>query len=244
MRVRAYERELAAAPRYVGNELAGTRQAAARYEQDAALRRAEAENTGQQTERERLNAEAEQAEALARTLTERAAELQQVDDARGRWLLHTTQTRLQAELSKAELASRDATDDPADHVTAEERMTAHLVDQAEDEQHREITEADLIDDLDPVEHDDVVTHEANLHDAPRFNASEDVVRVPTADEAADSVAQAGRVLDEIAYRDALDEQDGEQHDRHQQLTQWHYDDQTAEHADAHDAEDQLEPSGL
>ncbi|MGM0724463.1 MAG: MobF family relaxase, partial [Actinomycetota bacterium] len=210
------------------------------------LRRAEAENADQQTERERLTTEAEQAAALARTLTERANELQQVDDARGRWLLHTTQTRLQAELSKAELASRDAADDPAEHVTAEEWMTAHLVDQAEDEQHREITEADLADDLDPAEHDDAATHEADVHDdaAPRSGASEDVVRVPTADEAADSVAQAGRVLDEIAYRDALDEQDGEQHDRHQQLTQWHYDDQTAEQANAHDSEDQLEPSGL
>ncbi|WP_075333723.1 MobF family relaxase [Pseudonocardia sp. Ae717_Ps2] len=245
MRVRAYERELAAAPRYVGNELAGTRQAAARYEQDAALRRAEAENAGQQTERERLTVEAEQAAALARTLTERAAELQQVDDARGRWLLHTTQTRLQAELSKAELASRDATDDPADHVTAEEWMTAHLAAQAEDEQHREITEADLIADRDPADHDDAATHEANLHDAaPRSGASEDVVRVPTADEAADSVAHAGRVLDEIAYRDALDEQDSEQHDRHQQFNQWHYDDQTTKQANAHDAEDHLEPSGL
>jgi hypothetical protein len=65
VRVRAHEREAAWAPRYVGNELAGTHQAAATYRQTAALRIAEADSAGGQ---ERLRAEAAQAHAIADTL--------------------------------------------------------------------------------------------------------------------------------------------------------------------------------
>ena len=43
MRVRGWEREQAWGPRYVGHELAGTRQAATHHRQTAALRRAEAD---------------------------------------------------------------------------------------------------------------------------------------------------------------------------------------------------------
>jgi len=46
-RIRAWEREQAWAPRYVGNELAGTRQAAVHHHQTAQLRRAEAAHNAQ-----------------------------------------------------------------------------------------------------------------------------------------------------------------------------------------------------
>ncbi|NWJ74590.1 hypothetical protein HX744_29425 [Pseudonocardia sp. ICBG1122] len=67
-RVRAYERELAAAPRYVANELAGTRQTAATHQQTAALRRAEADAITDPAQPQRILAEATQAAALAAVL--------------------------------------------------------------------------------------------------------------------------------------------------------------------------------
>lgn len=63
VRVRAHDRESAWAPRYVGNELAGTRQAAATYEQTAAIRTAEADDAADPVERDRLLTEAAQARA-------------------------------------------------------------------------------------------------------------------------------------------------------------------------------------
>ena len=81
-----YEREKAWAPPYVGEELAGTRQAAERERRTAALRAAEADASDDDATRERLRTEAEQAKALAQALDARAAELQIADDARAVWL--------------------------------------------------------------------------------------------------------------------------------------------------------------
>lgn len=88
VRVRAHQREAAWAPRYVGNELAGTHQAAATHRQTAA----EADEATNLAERERLRAESAQAHALADNLHARAAELQAVDDVRTQWLAHTAGT--------------------------------------------------------------------------------------------------------------------------------------------------------
>jgi hypothetical protein len=82
MRIRAWEREQAWAPWHVGNELAGTHQAAARQHQTAALRRAEAMAADDPAERARLEQDAAEAAALAAVLEARAAELQQLDGAR------------------------------------------------------------------------------------------------------------------------------------------------------------------
>ncbi len=247
MRVRAYEREAAAAPRYVGNELTGTREAADHQRQTAALRRAEAENTADPAERERLTTQATGAAALAQTHDARAAELQEVDDARSRWLAHTAMSRLQHDLSKAELSARDADDDPDDRVTAAEWKAAHDAAVAEEERHREITEADVVDDAvtdaEPAREreDDQAAdvdrasidwrdlrEEVAAESAPM---NEDVVRVPDADETAGSVRRAGRVLDEIAYRDSSENLHDD--DRAQELARWH-DDRVAESAPADD----------
>ena len=241
MRVRAYEREEAAAPRYVGNELAGTREAAAHQRQTAALRHAEAENTADAAERERLVAEATGAALLAQTLDVRAAELQEVDDARARWLAHTAGSRLEYDLSKAELSARDADDDPDDRVTAAEWKAAHDAAVVEDERHREVTEDDVVDDVAAEapstrdrEGEQVVGDVRARSDwrdlreevaAEPVQVDEDVVRVPDADETAGSVERAGRVLDEIAYRDSGEDL---QNDRAEELTRWHEADQAAE----------------
>ncbi|MCO7192558.1 ATP-dependent RecD-like DNA helicase [Pseudonocardia sp. McavD-2-B] len=229
MRVRAYERELAAAPRYVANELAATHEAATRHHQDAALRRAEAAAATDPAEQQRLTDEAAQAAALAAVLEQRAAELAEVDDARSRWLAHTAETRAKAELSKAELSARDADDDPDDRVTAAEWKTAHEIAVAEDDRHREITENDLTDH--PGDARDSASAEdgaeslrEDVREARPVQTEEDVVRVPEAEQTEQAVQHARRILDEIAYRDAADEPEDE---RAAQLFRWHADDAVA-----------------
>ncbi|GAA1392083.1 hypothetical protein GCM10009613_35900 [Pseudonocardia kongjuensis] len=231
MRVRAYDRELAAAPRYVANELAGTRQAADEHRQSAALRRAEAETATGDAGREQLLAAAARSTRLAELLEQRAEQLQQVDDARATWLAYTSQTRVQADLSKAELTARGAADDPDERVTAAEWKAAHDAALAEDEQHREITEDDIdLDDRAEI-HDDEAgeTRHRDVREAAVEQPApvlEDVVRVPDAEQTADSVQRAGRVLDEILYRDSADEAAADDH-RTEELTRWHGDDQEA-----------------
>jgi AAA domain len=66
LRIRAYERETAWAPRYVANELAGTRQAAERHRQTAATRAAEAADTTDAARRAQLEQEAADARAPCR----------------------------------------------------------------------------------------------------------------------------------------------------------------------------------
>src|SRR4029453_15807294 len=68
LRVRAYDREQAWAPAYVANELAGSRQAAQRHRNDATVRAAEATTASDDSNRSRLQAEAQQAAALAEAL--------------------------------------------------------------------------------------------------------------------------------------------------------------------------------
>jgi hypothetical protein len=68
-RVRAWQREQTIAPRYVGNELADTRQAATHHHHHtAALRAAEADHTTDPAENAWLQQEAADARALANAL--------------------------------------------------------------------------------------------------------------------------------------------------------------------------------
>jgi conjugative relaxase-like TrwC/TraI family protein len=146
VRVRAWEREQAWGPRYVANELAGTRQAAAAQRHTAVLKRAEADAAADQAERDRLRAEADEAEALARTLDERIAQLEYVDDARAQWWAHTAMTRTLGESAAAELARRHADDaEPEQQVTAEEWLAAERTARTADDAHRAITETDVAD---------------------------------------------------------------------------------------------------
>ncbi|SFN30072.1 conjugative relaxase domain-containing protein, TrwC/TraI family [Pseudonocardia ammonioxydans] len=231
MRIRAYERELAAAPRYVANELAGTRQAAADHHHTAAVRRAEAQAATSDEKQTQLQAAAAQSARIGQLLNQRAEQLQQVDDARTTWLVHTSQTRLQAELSTAELSARDADDDPHDRITAAEWKAAHQAAVAEDERHREITEDDI--DLHEQDHpiiapaaDAADTSHRDLREIAAAEPAavlEDIVRVPDADETAHSIHHAGRVLDEILYRDSANTTEEADH-RGENQERWHRDD--------------------
>ncbi|GAB2635327.1 MobF family relaxase [Kribbella swartbergensis] len=146
VRVRAYEREKAWAPPYVAEELAGTRQAADRERRTAALRAAEADAANDPATQERLRTEAEQAEALARALDARAAELQIADDARAVWWAHTAETRAAAERAEAELEARgiDNSDDgptPDELLdTIDTEAQADDAAQADEDQHQKVTD--------------------------------------------------------------------------------------------------------
>jgi conjugative relaxase-like TrwC/TraI family protein len=273
VRVRAAQREAAWAPRYVNNELAGTLQAADTHRRTAQLRVAEAEAAPDAGARADLERQAAAAAALADTLDQRAAELREVDQARGQWLAHTAATRAVADRATTELAARGiGRDEPDDTVTAEEWLAAHRVSEQAEDPHREITsEAELVDtaeqrvgfeataehqpaaDAEIAEPVDQATEELDEIDAPgpeepqpvtetgvpdvRDDAeaepapvSEDDVRVPSADETADSVQRAQRALAEIGARHALEEREAADHQRAEQLVRWHADDQAVEHA--------------
>jgi hypothetical protein len=134
IRVRALHREEAWAPPYVGEELAGTRQAAERERRTATLRMAEADASDNETTREQLRTEAEQAKALAQALDARAAELAIADQARAVWWAHTAETRAAADRAEQELEDRGI-DNTDTGPTPEEWLDT---DAAEDE-HREVT---------------------------------------------------------------------------------------------------------
>ncbi|MDT0352904.1 MobF family relaxase [Pseudonocardia charpentierae] len=234
MRVRGWQREQAWGPRYVGHELADTHQAAAHHRQTAALRRAEADTGTDCAERVRLHREAAEAAALADALDHRAAQLQQLDDARAAWLAHTAGTRAAAEDAEALLAERHANDaEPEPVVTAEEWLAAHRAAVTADEHTREITADDVTHNgdqdramVDPaVGADPTAAELREVAVAEPRQAEEDVVRVPSADEVSGSVTRARRSLAEIAARDEAD-QHAADHERSAQLGRWHDDDHT------------------
>ncbi|MHA6779620.1 MobF family relaxase [Pseudonocardia saturnea] len=245
MWIRAAHREEAWAPRYVGNELAGTRQAAATHRQTAELRAAEAD--ANPAERERLQTEAAQARALAETLDAQAEKLQVVDDARAHFLADNARTLGYGRRCEAELTRRHIDDtEPEQLVTADEWLAADHHATIEDDQHRAVTEADLIDD--DADHiaaapPDVVV-EAPDRDIREIAAdepapvNEDTVRIPTPDETADDYADATRALAEINARRAIDLQAETEH-RAAELDRWHADDQAAETADLDEYTDDL-----
>jgi conjugative relaxase-like TrwC/TraI family protein len=245
VRIRAAEREEKWGPRYVANELAGTRQAMATHQQTAQLRDAESVAATDPGERERLRTEAAQARALVDRLAERVAQLQLVDDARAAWLAHSAVTRVNGAECRAEFSRRHLDDvEPEPRTTAEEWLAAHRQALADDEDHRAIADTDLHDSS-PDELDDD-TDEVVQQDAPRnadpdireiaatepAQTGEDRVRVASADEAAASVDGARRALHEINAR-TLADQEREAEERAAQLALWHTDD----HADTDETGD-------
>ncbi|MEJ8278199.1 hypothetical protein [Pseudonocardia spirodelae] len=180
----------AGAPRYVANELAGTRQAAEHHRHTAVLRRTESA-----------------AAALAAELDQRVGELGQVEAARGRWLLRTAVDREKHDRALIALAHRTADrDDPDDRVSADEWLAAHDEAMRDEDEYRPDPEHDL----DEVHHDDLdladrigpvletaVDDVRDLAAAEPRERHEDDVRVPTSAESEDAVSRARRALDEI-----------------------------------------------
>jgi hypothetical protein len=254
MRVRAMEREQVWAPRYVGDELDATEQAAARHRADAQVWAARAENSSDLAERETLRAHADQAQQHAADLAERVAGLEAADHARAVWYAATAATRDAAERARAELAARGIDlDAPAEQVTADEWLAAHRAEQAAEDQHREIAdEAQLhdpghdadrvavLDDFDAAADEQPIAEtavpdlrETSTPDATEFATGADRAarhQVPSAGETAQAVARSQAALAEVAARRCADEarQAGEAELRRDQLTRWAGDDQAAE----------------
>ena len=238
VRIRAWQRERAIAPRYVGNELAGTRQAAAHHHQTATLRAAEADQVTDAAERARLRQEATDARALAQTPRPRVTELEALDTAYARHRLHTTVTRVNAEISEQILAERHAPlDDPEDLITGDDWLAAHRAALDDEDQHRLISEDDITDDTPrsrvELEVEDIV--EPDLREiaaAEPRQTREDETRVPAAGEVLDATERARRTIHELNTRDAYDQQ-AEEEERAAQRARWHDDDQ-ADHTAALD----------
>ncbi|OLT19368.1 hypothetical protein BJF78_36205 [Pseudonocardia sp. CNS-139] len=253
VRIAAAKREETWAPRYVDNELAGTRQAADSNRQTAALRAAEADAATDPSERARLQQEARDAAATAETLDRQAEALQQVDDARADWWMATAVTRSNAADAQAELAARHADDaEPEQLVTAEEWLAAARDADAVEDVHREVVDESEFTDA---EHDadratlpaprratvseEETVLETGVDDVRAVAAreprerDEDVVRVPAAGEVEAAVQRAQRAINEMRARQVADER-AEAEERDQQLAQWHAKD-TAGADDGRDA---------
>lgn len=255
VRVRAYRREETWAPRYVANELAGTRQEAERCRQIAAIRAAEVATATDAAQRAVLEQGAREAAALAHVLDQRVTELEAADQARAEWLVHTAATRAAHDRAQAELSSRgiDATH-TVELVTAEEWLATHASTELTEDPHRAIVEdTDLTDapttDVEPVADqpeptvpdvdatpaepvvESVETGLPDIREAAAVEPApveEDIVRVPSADETADTIARAQRALAEIQERHAVEEHHATEEDRAEQLARWHADDVAAE----------------
>jgi hypothetical protein len=230
-------------------------QAAATHRRNAALRAAEAAATSEPGERARLEQQAADAAALAATLDARAAELQQLDDARARWLAHTAATRAAADRAKVELGARHVDDaQPDQQVTAEEWLATQRAAEAAEDPHRPVThEAELADERDARDADlaaarAAVGNQADttrtgrdraLHDLPEAHVpdirdiaaaepppvAEDDLRVPTAEETSAALERAQRAVAEIQVVEEARE--AAEH-RADQLARWHAPDQAAE----------------
>ncbi|MCO1659203.1 relaxase domain-containing protein [Pseudonocardia sp. S2-4] len=234
IRIRAAAREAACAPRYVANELAGTRQSADTYRHTAALRDAEAQAATDPVMQHWFRQQSADAAALAAVLDVQAAQLQHVDDARAEWLAHSATTRVEGERAAAELAARHVDDDPEPQITAAEWLAAHHVNLAAEDPHRPITDdtdftdhdaASELSDIDRLDTDAAGYVDAEQPDLREIAAAEpapvdeDDVRVPAADETATSLARAKRVLDEIDARTAEDARMAEA-ERNAELARW------------------------
>lgn len=124
VRVRAYEREEAWAPPWVGDRLHEISLRADMERNDVAL-------SGTADEQ------------LAALEAERA-ELELIDEARGLWYAETAATREAAQRAVDELAARGRpVDEEADRVTAEEWLAGERQAREEDDEHRPIVETDV-----------------------------------------------------------------------------------------------------
>ncbi|MPY97747.1 MAG: relaxase domain-containing protein [Actinophytocola sp.] len=239
VRIRAYEREQAWAPDYVANELAGTHQSAAARRQESARLRAEADAASDEQVRARLEREAADTDALADTLDQRAEQLAMGDEARANWLAHTAATRAAAERATAELEARRVADGREEEVvTADEWLAAHDEHERAEDEHREIIDkADLADVAEQRADDtrqaepepNADTAETVVPDVRDVAAdepdreSDDRVRVPSADETAESVEQAQRALAEMQARREAEQRRAEDEARAERIERWHAD---------------------
>jgi conjugative relaxase-like TrwC/TraI family protein len=139
VRVKAWIREQRWAPPSVNAEMRATGQNAARYEQEAAILRAQASAATDETERQRLVDEADGRASLAATMREVEADLAEIADQRAAWIVETAATRDAADRARVELATRGRDiGGEDDRITTEEWLAAHDEAIRAEDEHREI----------------------------------------------------------------------------------------------------------
>jgi len=247
LRVRAYEREKTWGPAHVANELAGTRQTAARHRQTATLCATQAAAATDAGTRSRLEQDAADAAALADVLADRVGQLEQIDNARADWLAHTAMTRANADRAGHELSRRHAGDTIEERpVTAEEWLAEHHAAMRADDPHRDVVDehdlthlaaredADVRTVADEPDHDAADLPDVDIREATADRPSQKVtagVRVPAAEETADNVQRAQQALTELEARQADDERQAAEEARNAELARWQADD--ADHRAVH-----------
>jgi hypothetical protein len=264
MRVRALEREETWAPDWVDHEQAGTSTAAARHRQTATIRRAEAEAERDEQKRAAVRQEADDSDALATVLAERAHELDQAADARAKWYAHTAETRAAADRARLEMSQRAADVEPADDApTAEEWLAGQRADRAVEERGQPVREtSEFVDVAERRERAKREAEVAEVRDDPQGESrhletavpdireetehepardprdESDWTRVPTAAETAESVDRAGRALKELQTREEHDRA-GDAPSREATLRRWHQDDERKAVEPAHVDDDAM-----
>ncbi|WP_433504824.1 MobF family relaxase [Pseudonocardia halophobica] len=223
VRVAAYQRELDWAPDYVADELADTHRRIHAHHTDAEIWTAHANAATDPDEQQQLRDAAQRARDEAAALTQRAAELEIIDAARARWYAHTATTRDRAERARAELSARGVSLDAEPTVTAEEWLQAHQNEQTQEDQHRQITELDLAEDVD-------MARSA----APTATSARQLSSDMTSDSTTDAIRRAQLALAKIHGRDAIDTcHESEEHaERAAQLALWAQDRETEQTQDA------------
>ncbi|QJY45130.1 MobF family relaxase [Pseudonocardia broussonetiae] len=207
----AYAREETWAPRDVADELDATHQAAAKARTDAELWAARADAPGlDEADAVRLRADAAAAAREAEQLAARAAVLEDADQARGRWFVHTAVTRDNAHRAGTELRARGIDPDhPTDRITADEWLALHRAEEADADRDREIRDehelygSDIERIADPADAAETAVPDvrdlSTAHPSERTDRAERR-RIPTIDETAEAVARAQLALAEITAR--------------------------------------------
>ena len=235
MRVRAWQREQAWGPRYVGHELAGTRQAAAHHHQTAALRRAEADAATDPAERARLQREAAEAAALAETL-DRARRAAAGARRRPRRLARphrrapapTPRTPRPSSPNATPTTPSPSPSSPPRNGSPPTAPPSPTTSAPRD--HRGRPRRRRPSPTSSTEAGAGRPRQPTFARSPRPSPArrqEDVVRVPTADEVEGPIVRAQRSLAEIHAREAH-EQQAETDERAAELARWHDDDHAAE----------------
>jgi conjugative relaxase-like TrwC/TraI family protein len=253
-RSHALTREENWAPRFVADQLAATHEQAVKARTDAAIWAARAEATTDLAEAHQLRTASAAAACQAEKLAQRAESLEAADEARAAWYAHTAVTRDKALRARAELCARGIDpEDLDDRVTAEEWLEAHLAEQADAEDYRDIHEEDLsdftLDDTDlpaaPAAGDVLEPMGPDLRETSTPDATEHTDpaqrrHVLTADQTADAVARAQTALSELTARTTLNDSADDEDARQEELALWNHEERAAE-TDQHSDERAEEP---
>jgi hypothetical protein len=214
----------------------------ARHRQTAQIREAEAAAAESAADRARLEREAREAAAVADTLAQQKAQLEEADRVRLLWYAHTAATRAAADRARDELRNRGIDpDQTGDETTAEEWLAAHAeADRAEDLTRVVRDEEDLADvaaarkrdqaeAFDRLDGPAVVVEPAEpAPQPPPERDTDDWNRVPTVEETAAAVALAKRALTELNRRREREEQHTRDEQRQAELARWHAEQEAAQ----------------